>query len=114
MSKVVVAYKVDCGYCGTDQYGYYVSDKNTLEDNLHQIALEHDDSYGYEEEEAQELIDDGMDEIEAQDIAHSNKQERVSYQFTVLLETENEDEAEKCYKHYSDYHCPSEFIPSDY
>lgn len=114
MSKVVVAYKVDCGYAGTDQYGFYTGEKNTLEDNLHEIALEHDNTYGYEEDEAEELIDEGMDETEAWDQAGSNKQERVNYQFTVLLETENEDEAEKCYKHYSDNHCPSEFISSDF
>lgn len=114
MQYQVIAYKVDCGYCGTDSYDFGVVTPENVDQYLHEAALEHDNSYGFEEEEAQELIDEGMEEDEAWEASHARKEERVCYEYRVLHTTEDEKEADEVYKHFRETHCPSEFIQRDY
>lgn len=106
MQYKIVAYKVDCGYCETDSYGWALI-SGDIDVLLHEVALEHDNSYGYEAEVAQDLIDEGMDEDEAWETAWQNKTERVNHTYKVILETESEQEAEEALKHYESTTCPS-------
>jgi len=96
----VIAYKVILGYCGTDQYDFYITEgtDDEISNYLYEMAKEWDQSFGFYDEACEE---------DGEDYAEEDRAGRLDWEYKVVKEFETKEEAEE-FKDSLD--CPSTYI----
>ena len=97
------ALKLSTGYCGTTAYEFVISEASNIAEYAQEAAYQNYDTYGLQEDEAYELISNGVEPDEAYEIAYELMQERAEYSLVKLVEDYRGTEKDAI----AEFTCPS-------